>query len=828
MIGLTDEQKRMFYSSGYSKRWTFFFSDIDVVIDNGMLHSETPAIMESICDAEDFTLGGCIASSLEYEVSEIIANQISGLEFTAELAVLDEDGGTALQLPMGIFRIDSASRVDDKDYKRVTAYDRMYDASVDVSEWYKGYFSGGAVHTVKETRESLLRHLGIPFVEQTLLNDNVPLRKTAEPAKGTLPGTDVLRALCTLNAGFGRMDRQGRFDVVYTGATPLFPEETLYPAEDLYPEDTFAYLGASSNGDDVPEYRGINYEEYIVQKISCLYIQTETELVQTGGDDSNPYIISSNFLLQGKTAAELQEIGKNIFGRIKDITYRPNTTELTGLPYMEVGDAFGLIKRTDTVESFIFSRTLSGIQALKDTYEAKGSKIRANELTVSERIDQLQGKAEAIEGSVEGVAEDVGAVAEDVKSMAEDMEEMKEQTTVRFEKLDESIEAEVSRAKGEEESLSARITVTAEEISSEVARAAAAEGSLSTRVSQTAESITQEAARAANAENSLSARIQLTAESITQTVSATYETKDSAESNYQQTANQIALKVSAGEVESIIDQKAHSIRMKADAVIIDSVYFSVSELGMINAQGGRIGNFTISGGTLAGSPTTIADTFIITKYITAEELSADSGKELSISGGIRTRISAGSSMGVAFDSNSNGRYHLRPGSDGIIDCGSSSYHWDNIYADNGTIQTSDRNSKKNIMDMDGEFAEKLIDGSRPKIYQYINGDSGRTHAGMVAQDVEEQIYSMGLSSYDFAGFVKYRKEIEGADTGEYGYGLRYEEYIAPLIKYCQILKDNARQKDERISLLENAVFALQGGTADVRQDFMQNRLLLQE
>ena len=133
MVELTEGQKRMFYSSGYSKRWIFTFFDIDVVIDNNTLHSETPVLTESICDAEDFTLGGCVASSMEYEVSEIIANQISGLEFSAELAVLDEDGGTALQLPMGIFRIDSASRVDDKDYKRVTAYDRMYDASVDVS-----------------------------------------------------------------------------------------------------------------------------------------------------------------------------------------------------------------------------------------------------------------------------------------------------------------------------------------------------------------------------------------------------------------------------------------------------------------------------------------------------------------------------------------------------------------------------------------------------------------------------------------------------------------------------------------------------------------------
>lgn len=85
MLNITEQQKQMFYGSGYFNNYILTFPDIGLVIDNEKLHSETPVIKESICDAEDFTLGGCIASLMEFEVSEILADEIAGLEFTAQI-----------------------------------------------------------------------------------------------------------------------------------------------------------------------------------------------------------------------------------------------------------------------------------------------------------------------------------------------------------------------------------------------------------------------------------------------------------------------------------------------------------------------------------------------------------------------------------------------------------------------------------------------------------------------------------------------------------------------------------------------------------------------
>lgn len=188
MIGLTDEQKKVFYEAGYFIDYRMHFPDLDLTIDTDTLHSESVTIKESICDNEDLTLGGCIAFSCEFEVSEIIQHDLSKRSFDVTLEVHDEAGNTILEIPMGCYKVYSAEMVDDKDYKKIVAYDALYDASADVSDWYEGLFpviSSNAVTktddngteitvivknygttTLKAMRESLLQHLGILYEER--------------------------------------------------------------------------------------------------------------------------------------------------------------------------------------------------------------------------------------------------------------------------------------------------------------------------------------------------------------------------------------------------------------------------------------------------------------------------------------------------------------------------------------------------------------------------------------------------------------------------------------------------------------------------------------
>ena len=142
-----------------------------------------------------------------------------------------------------------------------------------------------------------------------------------------------------------------------------------------------------------------------------------------------------------------------------------------------------------------------------------------------------------------------------------------------------------------------------------------------------------------------------------------------------------------------------------------------------------------------------------------------------------------------------------PATSGSHTLGTSTYKWGQIYSTASSISTSDRNRKHDIFDLDEERAIGLILGITPVTYKYNDGTSNRTHWGIIAQDVEELLSDLGIPTEEFAGFIKSpRERIKDDATGElvldldeegniqYEYGLRYEEFIAPLIKTVQVQK----------------------------------------
>lgn len=134
-----------------------------------------------------------------------------------------------------------------------------------------------------------------------------------------------------------------------------------------------------------------------------------------------------------------------------------------------------------------------------------------------------------------------------------------------------------------------------------------------------------------------------------------------------------------------------------------------------------------------------------------------------------------------------------PSSNGNYDLGTSSFKWSDIYATNSTIHTSDRNKKKDIRPLDDLVRyDDLYDLLEPVVYKFIDGTSGRDHIGFIAQDVEEALSKSGLSTTEFAGFVR-GKDKDGKDI----YGLRYGEFIA-------LNTHRIKQLEKRIDKLEKA------------------------
>lgn len=128
---------------------------------------------------------------------------------------------------------------------------------------------------------------------------------------------------------------------------------------------------------------------------------------------------------------------------------------------------------------------------------------------------------------------------------------------------------------------------------------------------------------------------------------------------------------------------------------------------------------------------------------------------------------------------------LVPQTDATYNLGASNLRWNNIYAVNGTINTSDRKKKKNIKDLPKKFG-KFFDLLKPKSFKHKDGD--RIHVGFVAQDVEDALTESGMDAMDFGGLCK-----DGDD-----YGLRYSEFIALNTAEIQKLKAEIKEIKEML------------------------------
>ena len=127
-----------------------------------------------------------------------------------------------------------------------------------------------------------------------------------------------------------------------------------------------------------------------------------------------------------------------------------------------------------------------------------------------------------------------------------------------------------------------------------------------------------------------------------------------------------------------------------------------------------------------------------------------------------------SAVGISFIAD-----RVRPTTDGAnadntYDFGHPTVRWDDIYATNGTIQTSDKNEKQDIEELsDAEkrvavVAKGLMRKFRWKDAVAKKSDKARTHFGIIAQDLEDAFKAEGLDASKYAMFCSdtwWEKEI---------------------------------------------------------------------
>lgn len=514
-----------FLKDSVDKQLSIVTDDGQIHITNNELHQEQFELTESLCSESELTFGSCEAGMVKFTVSNIF----SGLKdkwITIQMVLA---GNMANPFQIGRYKVYSDTPTADRTKRDIVAYDALYDViNADMAEWYNTLLpEKDGTTTMKAFRDSFFKHFGIEQADIQLANDDMKVEKTVEPEE--LSGATVLNCICEINGCFGHIGRDGRFHYIYLEQEiqGLYPRNNLYPADDLYPREP------KSTRVGKKLYISAQYEDFLVKTIDKLQIRKEEDDIGViVGSGTNAYVIQDNFLVYGKGSEELTGIANNIYGKIRGIIYRPFSADCKGNPCIEVGDAVRLPTRYEIIESYVLKRTLKGIQALRDNYEAAGEEYRSTQVnSVHKSIIQLKGKTNVLTRTIEETNSKITDVESGLSS------EIKQTAT--------DIRAEV---KNTVDGLSSSIEQTANSIRSEVSDSV---NNLSSSIQQNTESITSEVKRASEAEGDLSTKITQTAESITSKVSKNYETKENAtntkmelESSIKQTADGLTAELS--------------------------------------------------------------------------------------------------------------------------------------------------------------------------------------------------------------------------------------------------------------------------------------------
>ena len=571
------ENKELFLTDRVPRYLKVKMSDGE--LDAGDIKEESLYLEESICSEDSLRFGCCEASILKLS---ILYTAIPMANKKIRPYILQEKN----EFQLGEYKVYSDKPTADRRYRDIVAYDAMYDIlNADVADWYNTILpNADSTVTIKEFRDSFITYFGLEQEEVTLVNDSMIVAKTVEPSQ--MSGKTVITAICEINGCFGHIGRNGKFQYIHLKemSDGLYPSNTLYPLDDLYPADPMNAERISKS-----HYISAEYEDYVTERITKLQIrQEENDIGCIYGTGDNCYIVQDNFLVYGKSPEELQTIASNLYSVISSVWYRPAHVEAKGNPCLEVGDGIRLSTKYAIVYTYILQRTLKGIKALRDAYDADGEQYQSENVnSVRDDIIQLKGKTNKLIRTVE-------ETRLEIKDIESGLDSKITQTA-------QKIETEVTRAKSAEESLGSRITQTAESISSEVTRATNAESNLSSKINQTAESISAEVQRATQAEGTLSSKITQTAESISSEVTRATNAESNLSSKINQTANQIELKVSKGDVSSQLSVESGQVKITSNRFVLESTNCSISSNGKITAKDVDLsGKITASSGEISG------------------------------------------------------------------------------------------------------------------------------------------------------------------------------------------------------------------------------------
>lgn len=489
MIHVSDAFKEA-WLNGNQKEILLNFSDGSTLTNDDVV-SESFSLVQSVCEEEQITFGLTSSAQVSVQIYNS-GKQYKGLTMSVTLIA----GEYPMQI--GVFKIDDDVRSDDRIYRTLTGYDALKDVlNNDYSAWHNALSS----MTLKQYRDAFFSHIGISQVSTNLLNDGLTINiKTVQ----SLSGAEIIRYICEPNACFGFINNLGNFQ--YTepiGLGKHYPADDLYPSNDIYPGDGIDVVMTAQDDELAPIMGGVVCSDYNTHRITQVrFNYSENTPEVTYGVPGNRYELTSNVLMYGQSESTLLGVLQNFMSNVEGFFYTPGRLSGRARVWAQLGDIVGAAVKDMSVAFPILRRSMKGITALYDEYEARGKEYytySAN--TYERRITDAETASYEQAGQIDDINETVGNLE------------------IHLNRTDEGLVAEVSRATGAESGLSSRISVTETEISTEVTNRQNADAALQSSITQTADSINLEVSKKVDingeGSNTVVSQINLSPETIT-------------------------------------------------------------------------------------------------------------------------------------------------------------------------------------------------------------------------------------------------------------------------------------------------------------------------
>ena len=427
MIKISEEIKKIYIEDSTPIELEVRFKDNAFpTIKGSDVLSEQMTLHESICEEEQLKFGGCNSSSFELTVFNLNSG-IKGYEIEPVLIT------NKTEIPLGVFYVETIEKYAGKDYKKLTAYDKMRYFDVDVKDWYDNLTFP---ISVKNFRDSLCEYVGVEQNEVTLIADNITLTKELDSSNG-INGLSLMKQICEISGVFGRMDRYGKFDYLSLESSMLFPADDLYPANDLYPSSG---SGNSKNSFNIPTslmYEHPLVEDFFTSNIDGVIIVDSEGAEYITENKGNPYFVQDNFAIIGQSYDTITQLAVDLARKISNISYSPvNSSKIKGQPYVECGDFISGEVNGYGFEAYVFQRDLTGIKALRDAYLCKGKEILENDMNgVTAQLQRLNKTTERVKTSVQvtekGLESEVKRATDAENELSTRIEQTEQQIVLR-------------------------------------------------------------------------------------------------------------------------------------------------------------------------------------------------------------------------------------------------------------------------------------------------------------------------------------------------------------------------------------------------------------